>query len=178
MRVLVLFGSKYGSTEEIARYIAKRLDQMGLQTEVETATYGGPIDKFDAFVIGSAVYIGSWLKEPAEWLRRHAAALEGRPVWLFSSGPLGDTEFDDQGRDKRQAAVPKEFAEFEATINPRDEHVFFGALDHTRLGLVHRMIWTLPAGRKLLTEGDFRDWDEIDAWAKGIANALLPAAVR
>jgi menaquinone-dependent protoporphyrinogen oxidase len=177
MRVLVLYGSRYGSTKEIAQRIAQRLRAAGLQVDIETATYAGSIDVFDAFVIGSAAYMGSWLKEPADWVRGHAQALAGRPVWLFSSGPLGTRKVDDEGKDLREATVPKEFAEFDPALKPRGSRVFFGALDHKKLGLAHRMVWSLPAGRKLLIEGDFRDWDDIDGWATGIAEALEPAPV-
>ena len=178
MHVLVLFGSKYGSTAEIARYIARRLSQAGLETDVEEATFAGSTDAFDAFVIGSAAYMGSWLKEPAEWVRRHSPTLSGRPVWLFSSGPLGDQKIDERGLDVREAAVPKEFAEFESLIKPRGKRVFFGALDHHQFGFAHRLLWNLPASRKLLIEGDFRDWDDIARWADGIAAALVPATVK
>ena len=43
----------------------------------------------EALVIGSAVYSMHWMKEASEFHRRNRALLAGRPVWLFSSGPLG-----------------------------------------------------------------------------------------
>lgn len=175
MQVLVLYGSKYGSTKGIAERVADRLRECGHEVNLEGATYTAPIEDFDAFVIGSAAYMGSWLKEPAEWVRKHARLIALKPVWLFSCGPLGDKTTDENGRDLRETAVPKEIVEFEAAIEPRGHRVFFGALDHTKLGLAHRMIWNLPTGRKLLIEGDFRDWNDIDAWAVEIAEALEPA---
>lgn len=145
MRVLVLCGSKYGSTRDIARYMAERLHEAGLEVNVGSATYAGRLDIYDALVIGSAVYMGSWLKEPAEWVRRHAPALRERPVWLFSSGPLGDNKLDGQGKDLREISVPKEVLEFERLIKPRGHRVFFGALDHNQFGFAHRMLWNLHA---------------------------------
>ena len=47
------------------------------------------LDGYDACVIGSAVYVGHWLDPARELVETHARALAGRPVWLFSSGPLG-----------------------------------------------------------------------------------------
>ncbi|MDP1803810.1 MAG: hypothetical protein Q8K72_01455, partial [Acidimicrobiales bacterium] len=49
---------------------------------------------------------------------------------------------------------------------------FFGALDPGKLGFRDRAMRTLPAGRALFPEGDFRDWPDIDAWAAGIAVEL------
>ena len=132
---------------------------------------------YSAFVIGSAAYLGHWLKDATAFVRRNQAVLAMKPVWLFSSGPLGTEPTDAQGRDKRGATEPKEFAEVKETIKPMGSRVFFGALDPGTLGFRDRALRTLPAGRALLPEGDFRDWPDIDAWAKGIARALVPVAV-
>ena len=35
----------------------------------------------------------------------------------------------------------------------------------------------MPGSGKILPPGDFRDWDEIDAWARGIAAALASQVV-
>jgi hypothetical protein len=51
----------------------------------------------------------------------------GRPVWLFSSGPLGTGAEDAKGRDLRSAAEPGEIPGFTKAICPRGRHVFFGA---------------------------------------------------
>jgi hypothetical protein len=52
--------------------------------------------------------------------------------------------------------------------------VFFGVSDHTHFDLRDRVIYAVPGGKKLLVDGDFRDWLEVDAWAKEIALALEP----
>jgi menaquinone-dependent protoporphyrinogen oxidase len=48
------------------------------------------LEGFDAVVVGSSIYTGRWLKPAKELVERNAEALRARPVWLFSSGPLGD----------------------------------------------------------------------------------------
>ena len=50
--------------------------------------------------------------------------------------------------------------------------MFFGSLDPTSLALPEKTMPKLPAGKALLPEGDFRDWDDIDAWAASIAADL------
>jgi menaquinone-dependent protoporphyrinogen oxidase len=91
----------------------------------------------------------------------HQAILARHPVWLFSSGPLG-TEVKDAEQQ------PKEMAEFQQALRPRDERIFFGALDYHKLSFPERMI--LKAMRA--PEGDFRDWPAIEAWAASIARDL------
>jgi len=177
MRVLVVYSSKYGSTRGIAERIATVLNESGQQAAVVSAGKSGRLEGYDAFVIGSAAYMFSWMKEASDFVRQNASLLRGKPVWLFSSGPIGTSITDAHGRDVRETTVPKEIAQFRSSIQPRDHHVFFGAFDHTKLNLAHRMVHALPAMKNVLIDGDFRDWDEIDAWAKGIAAALVPAGV-
>ena len=177
MRVLVAYASKYGSTKAIAERIASTLNETGQQATVVRASKAGPLEAYDAFVVGSAAYMGSWMKESVEFVRHNSSLLRGKPVWMFSSGPIGTATVDAQGRDVRETTVPKEIAEFRSSIEPRDHHVFFGAFDHTKLDFTHRLVYALPATKNLFIDGDFRGWDEIDGWAKEIAVALVPAGV-
>jgi menaquinone-dependent protoporphyrinogen oxidase len=139
----------------------------------------GDIAPYDAFVIGSAAYAFHWLKEATGFLRRHRPLLATRPVWLFSSGPLGTETVDAEGHDVRAAAEPREFAEFRDAIHPRDQRIFFGAYDPDSkpIGLIERLTRMMPAARDALPAGDFRDWQEIEAWAGSIARELarIPA---
>lgn len=177
MSILVTYATKYGSTQGIAERIAGELKAEGLTVDLLPVAAVKDISGYDAFVIGSAAYMGSWLKEAGEFVRSNRRTLAVAPVWLFSSGPLGTETKDQHGRDVLVASEPKEFAEFADTIMPRDKRVFFGALDGKKLRGVHRLFSLVPAADRVLIEGDFRDWKLIEAWAKDIAHklALAPA---
>jgi menaquinone-dependent protoporphyrinogen oxidase len=172
MKILVTYASKHGATQGIAERIARTLREVEQDAVVLPIAAVGEMDlsTYEAFVIGSAAYYFHWMKEATQFVRRHQATLVQRPVWLFSSGPLGPQTTDAQGRDVRVTTEPKEFAALRAALHPRDARVFFGALDASAFGFPVRVI----AAR--LPQGDFRDWDEIDAWAEEIAHALAPAA--
>jgi menaquinone-dependent protoporphyrinogen oxidase len=175
MRVLVVYASKYGATRGIAERITATLNESGLQAAMVGAKKAGVLDGYDAYVIGSAAYMFSWLHEATEFVRRNAALLKTKPVWLFSSGPIGPQKFDEKGRDVLETSAPKEFAEFGDTIHPRGTKVFFGAFDHTKLSVGHRVVYSMPAMKKVMVDGDWRDWEAIDTWAHSIASALAPA---
>ncbi len=172
MKAVVVYASKYGSTRVIAEFIAEKLKQAGMQAEARSVGDVQNPGEYNAFVIGSAVYMTHWLKEATKFVTRNRALLASRPVWLFSSGPLGTEIKDAQGQDLRTVSEPKEIAEFRELIKPRDHRVFFGVLDSSKLGFGHRMLRKLPAGRNLFPEGDFRDWNDIEKWAISIAQAL------
>jgi len=172
MNTVVVYASKYGSTKGIAEFIAEKLRQQGAQADAQEVGEVHNLEGYDAFVSGSAVYMTHWLKEAAEFVMRNRALLASHPVWLFSSGPLGTETKDAQGRDVLVAAEPKEIAEFKVAINPCDHRVFFERLDANKLAFGHRMLRKMPAARTLFPEGDFRNWNDIDAWAISIGRSL------
>ena len=174
MKVLVVHASRYGSTQGIAERIGETLRRRELEVTVKPVRYADDPDGYDAVVIGSAAYYFHWLKKALEFVRRHRETLAKRPVWLFSSGPLGTKAIDDQGRDVLTVTEPKDIVELRDAIRPRGHQVFFGALNPKKLGFLHRLMFNLPANRdrKLFPDGDFRDWNAIDAWAGKIAEEL------
>ena len=129
---------------------------------------------YDAFVVGSALYQFHWMKEARQFVSRNRSSLAERPVWLFSSGPTGTKSTDSKGRDLRETSGPKEMDELRKMTNPRDHRVFFGALYPDRLkGTVGWFARWIPKE----DVGDFRNWKEIETWAEGIAQELLPKHV-
>lgn len=98
MKVLVSAASKHGATTEIAEELGKvlsnALQERGIggdeMVDVLPTEEISSVESYDAVVLGSAVYAGHWLKSARELAERHADALFEKPVWLFSSGPIGD----------------------------------------------------------------------------------------
>ncbi|MBA2679586.1 MAG: flavodoxin domain-containing protein [Ktedonobacteraceae bacterium] len=162
MTILIAYASKHGATREIAERIAEKLRQTGKETETRAVDAVEHLESYEAVVIGSAIYYGSWLKAATEWVHQNQTILAARPVWLFSSGPLGTEVKDTEPQ-------PKEIAEFQKTIAPRGQQIFFGAIDHDHLSFAERMM--VKAVRS--PAGDFRDWEAIDAWAASIASDLV-----
>ena len=161
MKVMVACASKHGSTEGIALAIADRLRQQGHEAVAERVADISDLHGVQAIVLGSAVYAGSWLKEATEFAERNAEVLSAIPVWLFSSGPLGAEVHDEEEQPRQLAALTR-------TFHPRGHRVFFGALDHDKLGFGERMMVKAVKA----PQGDFRDWDAIAAWADEIASDL------
>lgn len=175
MSILVIYASKHGATRGIAERIADSLRAAGLQAEVRSVGDAVGLERYDAFVVGSAVYAFHWRKEAVAFVRRNRDLLASRPVWLFSSGPLGTEVTDAKGRDLREVTVPREISELRATIAPRDHRVFFGALNPKALSLAERSLRKLPAARAGLPKGDFRDWAAIENCSTNIARDLTRA---
>ena len=168
-RVLVAYASKYGSTKGIAEFIGEKLGQRGLDADVREVSSVMVLGDYDAFVIGSAVFMGHWMKEARQFASQNRSFLANRPVWIFSSGPTGLSETDKKGRNLREVSGPIEIDELRQSLNPRDHHVFFGAFHSDQMkgamGFFARM-----APKEV--QGDFRNWTEIEAWTSSIADGL------
>jgi len=61
-KVLVAYGSKYGSTAEIAEKIGHVIADEGFQVDVLSADKVKNVTDYQGVVIGSAAYIGNWRK--------------------------------------------------------------------------------------------------------------------
>ena len=46
---------------------------------------------YDAYLVGAATYATHWMQEAVDFVPGHRPALIGTPVWLFASGPLGQS---------------------------------------------------------------------------------------
>ncbi len=169
MMVLVAYASKYGSTKGIADFIGEKLRQLGLEADVQEVGAVDNLTGYDAFVVGSAVYMNHWLKEARQFIACNRTILVSHPVWLFSSGPTGTKVTNSKGRDLREVSGPKEIKELNDSTNSRDHRVFFGAIYRDRMkGTIGLFARWIPKDE----EGDFRNWIEIEAWTNGIAKAL------
>lgn len=178
MSILVAYASKHGATRGIAERIAERLRAAGLEAEARPVKEVRGLAGYDAFVIGSAIYMFRWMKEASSFVRRNRAILASRSTWLFSCGPVGTDRVDKDGRNVVDVAGPRELPDLVAAVHPREHHVFFGAYDPQQppIGLSERFVSLMPAARAAFPAGDFRDWAEIESWADAIARDLSPVA--
>lgn len=88
MRVLIAYGSRYGSTEEIASKLAGFLGEEGVEAtvlDVKKNRSWPSLEGYDGVIVGSGVKIAKWMREPLEFLRRKRGELEGKKLALFVS---------------------------------------------------------------------------------------------
>jgi menaquinone-dependent protoporphyrinogen oxidase len=164
---LIAVSSKHGSTREIAESIGATIRDAGIEVEVLDAQDVGAVDHYEAVIVGSALHMGRWMGPARELVNRSADALRTRPVWLFSSGPMG--------RDIADPADAAEGMKLLALVGARDHRVFAGKADKATLGFGERTVLRMVKD----PYGDHRDWAAIREWATSIAEALkaVPASV-
>lgn len=165
MNILVAVASRHGSTHEIAGVIAEELGKRGYAVHVRGAADVEDAAPYDAVIIGSAIYMGNWLPEARHFVERNQARLAQVPVWLFSSGPLGE-------EDPQPRGDPAHLDELMQAAPACGHRIFAGKLDKHSLGIGERLVVRAVKA----PEGDFRDWEAIRGWAREIAAALQSPA--
>jgi menaquinone-dependent protoporphyrinogen oxidase len=185
-RALVVHASRHGATAGIAERIGERLRAAEIDAVVAPAAEQPDPTDFDAYVVGSGVYMGSWLKDGIEYLEQNVEALRVRPTWLFSSGPLPNAGSDRPAvaddpyggalgpADGPGSGGRKRIEGLAAQIGARGHKLLQGAFDPNDppKALSERLARMMPAVKSILPAGDFREWDVIDAWADEIAAAI------
>lgn len=161
-RVLVAFASKHGSTREIAEVIGEVIAGAGLTVDVLPVDAVVSVRRYDAVVIGSAVYTGRWMGDARAFVEGRILDLARRPVWLFSSGPVDESAYDGDVPPVRSVAAVAD------RLGARGHATFGGRVGPEMTGPIER--WIL--------RGDWRDFGAIRRWAAGIADEVkrtLPA---
>ena len=183
-RIQVVYASRHGGTQGIAKCIGDALKDSGTDAVVVDAATHPDATGFDGYVIGSGVYMGAWLKDGLEYLERNRATLADKPVWLFSSGPLPNTVVEQRSADPSENSLGpldgpgsggrKKVEALAAAVHVRDHRVFEGAYnpDAAPTNILERIVRAMPPIKKILPAGDFRPWPQIETWARQIATDI------
>jgi menaquinone-dependent protoporphyrinogen oxidase len=167
--VLVSYGTKYGSTKEVAEAIAETLRGCGPAVECLPAGKVTSVDGYVAVVLGAPLYIGAWHKDAVNLLSRQQAALAGKPVVIFGVGPVSADEKERQGALEQLNKVLAKFP----WLKPVTVEMFAGKYDPAKLRFPDNLLGALPASPlHNMPAKDSRDWTAIRAWAAGLVPQL------
>ena len=159
-KILVAYASKYGSTGGVADAIGKGLCSKGAAVDVLLMKNAVNLSSYQGVIVGSAIYMGKWLPEAVDFVKKNVEVLRQIPVayFLVCMTLYKPTE---ENRAKVLAyldpvlkAIPE--------VKPVGIGAFAGALDYNNLSWINKKILK----SKGTPEGDFRDWKAIRTWAE------------
>ncbi len=166
-KVLVAYASKYGSTGGVANAIGKELCRKDVAADVVLIKNDNSISSYQGVIIGGAVYMGKWMSEAVDFVKKNKDALCKVPVAYFLvCMTLSQPTEKNRAKvlsymDPILKAVPE--------IKPVGIGTFAGAMDYNNLSWINKKILK----SKGTPEGDFRDWTAVRAWADGLCSSLL-----
>lgn len=166
---LVTYATRYGSTQEVAEAIAKRMDDLGIVVDLYPMRDIHTLDKYQAVVLGAPIYLGKWHRDAHRFVSIHWKSLSQCPVALFALGPIEPTP---EQLESSQEQLHKDLTKY-PWLDPAEKRVFVGKYDPSQLTFSHHLISILPASPlKHLQTSDHRDWDAIRVWADTLPEKL------
>jgi menaquinone-dependent protoporphyrinogen oxidase len=165
-RLLIAYGSRCGSTGEVAEAIGQVLSMAGAAVDVRLVKDVNDLSPYQGVIVGSAIRMGKWLPEAVEFVKTHQHTLSRLPVAYFA---VCLTMKDDTVENRRKAMgfldpVHKQFPQ----VRPAHIGLFAGAVDYGKLSFAYSLILKVKGA----PEGDFRNWEAIRTWAAAVRPAL------
>lgn len=168
-RILVCYLSFTGSTAEVAEEIAKVMGEEGAEAVALPLKDVRPADLegASAVVLGSVVRMSRVPGKTVAFLKRNLPALSRLPVAYFTVGLAMRPGWPNGPAQTADAIKP-----LKALKEPVAVGHFAGLMDWSRLTGMWRYVAT-KSGEDQFKEGDWRDWSQIAAWARGLVSLLL-----
>lgn len=169
-RVLIGYGSRYGTTTEIAEAMAKTAQEAGVQVDLvnlKKETPPSPLQNYDLVVIGSGIQAGRWTKEPLEFIKNNITALSENKVAIFVVCAYAASP---DKCDFAQSEFLDKIVEEYPNLAPISTGLFPGAFDFSKYNfamraLVKRMVkQEIEPGQEVPKKIDFRDWKMVNEW--------------
>jgi menaquinone-dependent protoporphyrinogen oxidase len=165
MRVLIAYGSRYGSTKETAARMGELLTAVGHVVDVTDASDVDALRDYDLVFVGSGVYAGFLRRRVVRLLHRIARQHPALPVAVFALGPMvTEAEKPDDWTHVRERLV--HLVDKIDGLDVLDTAVFGGVIDPERMNFMFARA----------DARDLRDWREIEAWTTRVA-AGVPSHV-
>jgi menaquinone-dependent protoporphyrinogen oxidase len=158
--ILLAYASRFGSTQEVAETIAATLGEGGLEVDLQPMQEVKSLDRYDAVVLGAAIYNAKWNAVAHQFVSRHQDTLTQLPVAIFTLGPLSAS---DAAKRNSRRQLDSELAKY-PWLKPIAVEIFAGKYDPSKpgMGFFDRF---LPAR-------DVRNWNAIRAWANVLSVQL------
>jgi menaquinone-dependent protoporphyrinogen oxidase len=158
--ILVAYATRFGSTQEVAVTIAADLREGGLAVDLQPMQEVKFLGRYDAVVLGAAIYNAKWNADAHQFLAQYQDALSQLPVVIFTLGPLSAS---DAAKRNSRRQLDNELAKY-PWLKPAAVEIFAGKYDPSKpgMGFFDRFV---PAR-------DVRNWDAIHAWANALSAQL------
>ena len=193
LRVLLVYATRHGSTQDVADAVAEELRATGHEVDQRPAAEAPGPAGYDAVVVGGPMIMG-WHRQAIRYVKTHRGELERLPMALFiTAASLTDTgEAEVQGvpivKDPWLAKAPRDAAKLRYKeryalpqhylgavlkkadpVRPRSVAFFAGSLDLTTMNVFEKLFVLLVVGA---TPGDGRNWKAIREWGAGLGSVL------
>lgn len=170
MNVLIAYATAHGSTAEVAHAIGRVLLENDMQVAVKDIRTVNELEKYDAFIFGSAIHSGAWIPDLTLFIKNNLHLIGTKPVYFFITC-IRVMEHNGFEHVMENYMMPDVMSK----LNVQDKTAFAGKLVLEETDWNER--WSLAARYDGAVwpsnmNGDFRDWERIRAWGTTVAENL------
>ncbi len=174
-KVLIGYGTRYGSTEEIAIFFKDKLQEKGYEVDlldlrnsrIKTSRLS---NTYSGLLIGSGIRMGRWVRKAKKFLKKSQSYINENNLLtgvFVSSGEAGEA-------DKRESAIQKYLLDVieDAGINLGENVIYegFGGVydlsETSRMSKIMKKMLNAAADQEPTMEKnkkvDWRDWNAIE----------------
>ncbi len=178
MKALIVYGTRYGTATEIAEEIARVMESEGIEVDVKDARSlkNWDLSPYQLVIVGSGIKMGKWTKKSLNFLKDNREALATRKVAIFvtcgaaneeKNRPEGQEKYLDQVAEKNLINKPVATGLFGSKYDPDAKH---GLMYNFTMKFIKKDLE--KQGIDTTKPIDYRDWDYIRSWARGLADML------
>jgi len=169
MKTLIVYSSRYGQTEKIAKRLAQTIQTSGESVEFADAKQSlnlKSIQAFDRIILGSPIYTSSHSKHIQKFIKRFRDELDKKQTAFFSGS--ASAAGDESQRNDATNCMNQFLAKCD--FEPRQKTIFAGAIPYTKYNWFIRMLmkWiTGKAGGDTDTSKDYEytNWDRVEEFS-------------
>jgi menaquinone-dependent protoporphyrinogen oxidase len=158
--ILVAYGSKSGSTAEIAEFMASELVKKGFAVDLKPAKDVESVDEYKTVIVGGPIWAGSWPGPVTDFIKNNKDTLKEKKVAYFLTC-LSLTEDKEESRKAEEKYLEKE----RAMVEPISEGRFAGKMDSSKLNFFFKIMMKMMKAK----DADHRDWEKIKEWVSEVA---------
>ncbi len=183
MKALIVYGTRYGATASTSEELAKTLRKEGFDVQVVDAKKENvkDISVYELIIVGSGMRIGKWTKAPEQFLAKFKQQLAKKKVAIFISSAV-QALYEHEGNTEEMEKAWRRNLEEKASkysLKPIALAIFGGVFPYDNLGWMMKktvgQMWRQfeEAGfEKKDGAYDTRNWDDIQSWAKELAQKV------
>lgn len=178
MKALIVYGTRYGTAAEIAEEIGKVMENEGVEVDLvdSRGLKNCDVSPYGLIVVGSGIKMGKWTKGSLKFLQKNRSSLENKKVALFvtcgaaneeKTRAEGQEKYLDDVAEKYLSGKPVAMGLFGSVYDPNAKH---GLLYKFTNRFIKKELE--KQGIDASKRHDYRNWDEIMAWGRGLADML------
>ena len=171
-RILIAYASQYGSTGGVADAMAQALHEQGAAVDVRRVGNVQNVTAYDAVLVGAPVISEEWMPDARDFVKQNRDALAAIPTAYFLTCMTLALSPNEDDHNKIAEYLQKIECDFPETA-PVELGLFAGAVDYGKMSPAMSVLYRVFSEDD--TEGDYRDFDAIRAWAAALYPHLINA---